>query len=85
MPKSPAAAAEELNAQAEQMNEFVGDLTAMVTGKRTYGGATMTRRPPKQPAAPKAPAKAKTQKEASPTAAVIPFDDDEGGDDFRGF
>ncbi|MEA3348250.1 MAG: methyl-accepting chemotaxis protein [Pseudomonadota bacterium] len=79
-----AAAAEELNAQAEQMNEFVGDLTAMVTGKRT-SASSMTRRPPKQLAAPKAPAKTKVKKAASPAAAAIPFDDDESGDDFEGF
>jgi len=78
-----AAAAEELNAQAEQMNEFVGDLTAMVTGKRNLGTTAMTRRPPKQLAAPKAPAKAK--KAASPAAAAIPFDDDDSSDDFEGF
>ena len=81
-----AAAAEELNAQAEQMSDFVGDLTAMVTGKRTHGTATMTRRPPKQLAAPRTPAK--TKKTASPAAAVIPFDDDDdddSSDDFEGF
>ena len=80
-----AAAAEELNAQAEQMNDFVGDLTAMVTGKRTSGTATTTRKPTKQLAAPKAPAKARTNEIASPAAAVIPFDDDESTDDFEGF
>ena len=80
-----AAAAEELNAQAEQMNEFVGDLTAMVTGKRTHNATAMTRRPPKQLASPKAPAKANVQKAVSPAAAVIPFDDDTDGDDFEGF
>ncbi|MCD6534945.1 MAG: CZB domain-containing protein [Deltaproteobacteria bacterium] len=80
-----AAAAEELNAQAEQMNEFVGDLTAMVTGKRTSDAATMTRKPTKQLAAPKAPAKAKIRKSALAAAAVIPFDDEESSDDFEGF
>ncbi|MEA1921847.1 MAG: methyl-accepting chemotaxis protein [Pseudomonadota bacterium] len=78
-----AAAAEELNAQAEQMNEFVGDLTAMVTGKRSSGTTTMTHRPTRQLAAPKAQSKAK--KDTSPAAAVIPFDDDESSDDFEGF
>ena len=79
-----AAAAEELNAQAEQMNEFVGDLTAMVTGKRTHGATTITRKPRKQLAAPKAPP-TKAKKAASPAAAVIPFDDDNSSDDFEGF
>ena len=81
-----AAAAEELYAQAEVMNEYVGDLSALVSGWRAHN-TTMIHKPAKQPAnqvkalAPPI----RTKKNLSPAAAVIPFDNDQSGDDFEGF
>ncbi len=82
-----AAAAEELYAQAEVMNEYVGDLLALVSGKRNQTtrikrSTTPARRPAKQLAA----LPAHPQKNPSAGAAAIPFDDDDNsGDDFEGF
>ncbi len=76
-----ASASEEMNAQAEQLRDYVGDLMMMVTGKRDQGNITGTRQtiaPVSHQIKPVSSRKTKTlghTKEVRPDQ-VIPFDDD---------
>ena len=82
-----ASASEELNAQAEQLKEYVGDLVALVTGKRegqTSGSSQRTTRTiaTKSGAAPVSGKKMLSRANEVRPDQVIPFDDD---DDFKDF
>ena len=83
-----ASASEEMNAQAEQLRDYVGDLMMMVTGKRDQGVSTGTKHtiaPVSHQLKSAGSAKRKTlghkTNEVRPDQ-VIPFDDD---DDFENF
>ncbi|MCP3872684.1 MAG: methyl-accepting chemotaxis protein [Desulfobacteraceae bacterium] len=82
-----ASASEEMNAQAEQLKEYVGDLVMLVTGKKNQGKSTFGHSPRTmlthhQPAkVSKHKALANNPKEIRPDQ-VIPFDDDENFKDF---
>jgi methyl-accepting chemotaxis protein len=83
-----ASASEEMNAQAEQLKEYVGNLVALVTGKRGHGVAVSSHKeietitPPTNSQQPgKNKMLAHDAKEIRPDQ-VIPFDDD---DDFKDF
>ncbi|MEA1967035.1 MAG: methyl-accepting chemotaxis protein, partial [Thermodesulfobacteriota bacterium] len=82
-----ASASEELNAQAEQLKDYVGELIMMVTGKREEQTGAVPRRTTRTIAA--KPGKARGSAEKMLPAAkevrsdqVIPFDDDEDFKDF---
>ncbi|MEA1969798.1 MAG: methyl-accepting chemotaxis protein, partial [Thermodesulfobacteriota bacterium] len=81
-----ASASEELNAQAEQLKDYVGDLVVLVTGKREEQTGSAPRRTTGTIVA--KPGKARGSAEKMLPAAkevrpdqVIPFDDD----DFKDF
>ncbi len=77
-----ASASEEMSAQAETLKDYVGDLVALVTGKRN-GNSNRSADPHLKPIAEKQKKKALPvqTKEVKPDQ-VIPFDDD---DDFENF
>ncbi|MCA1785935.1 MAG: hypothetical protein LC657_08145, partial [Desulfobacteraceae bacterium] len=84
-----ASASEEMNAQAEQLKEYVDDLVMLVTGKRDQGHTVSRKKSmkevgsshhPKQVGGSKTMLAGKTG-EVRPDQ-VIPFDDD---DDFKNF
>jgi len=82
-----ASASEELNAQAEQLKDYVGDLVALVTGKRggkTSGSSQRTTRTivSKQGIAPVSDKKMLPRENEVRPDQVIPFDDD---NDFKDF
>ena len=82
-----ASASEEMNAQAEQLRDYVGDLVALVTGKResqTGGSSQITTRKivTKPGAAPVLGKKMLTNSKEVRPDQVIPFDDDVNFKDF---
>jgi len=83
-----ASASEEMNAQAEQLKDYVGELVQLVTGKRAQDAGTTRTRTIKSanrnPQSTKPGSKkmlAHDSKEVRPDQ-VIPFDED---DDFKDF
>jgi methyl-accepting chemotaxis protein len=83
-----ASASEEMNAQAEQLKDYVGELVTLVTGKQNQGSTFTSPRAMKTITSNKQPVSANKHKalpnkpnEVRPDQ-VIPFDDD---DDFENF
>jgi len=83
-----ASASEEMNAQAEQLRDYVGKLVQLITGKRNQTmiqGESRNIKPVAQPRQPSGSGKKKMighgSKEIRPDQ-VIPFDED---DDFKDF
>ncbi len=83
-----ASASEEMNAQAEQLRDYVGDLLMMVTGKRDQGARTAAKKAIAPVSHQLNPASSKNKampgckpKEIRPDQ-VIPFDDDDGFENF---
>jgi len=82
-----ASASEEMNAQADQLRDYVGDLVMLVTGKRDQGSTISSHRGITRVSSQKKASKpgkkmlAIHHKEVRPDQ-VIPFDDD---DDFKDF
>jgi methyl-accepting chemotaxis protein len=78
-----AAASEEMNTQAEQLREYVGDLVLLVTGKRDQNirtGGAMEMKPASSPVKSSGSGKNRMlsheSKEVKPDQ-MIPFDEDE--------
>lgn len=76
-----ASASEELNAQAEVLREYVGDLVKLVTGQKEHGIKQSTAQSSKSPDK-QTKIKAIGQKNEISPQQIIPFDNDEDFKDF---